>query len=206
MQFSLHLLPTRPAEGFLWLSSCWPPVLLSRGVVNADEENGDVSKLDEVPAAKRKGVKRPQPKLDSNRYFRHHCFHIMQDLKRSLDTVLHGCSSVSPGWPQTEGFQLCEHCLMTSVSKAKDTRWEQTADRWLWRSSCWLYSIRLSTFRGVCVFCPTRRRTCGGWCIRWRTGPTGCIRNCSLRSLLTKWRNSARRKKCRWNEEVQLNV
>lgn len=66
-------------------------------MVNADEENGDVSKLDEVPAAKRKGVKRPQPKLDSNRYFRHHCFHLMQDLKRSLDTVLHGCSSVSPG-------------------------------------------------------------------------------------------------------------
>ncbi|KAM7405649.1 hypothetical protein PAMP_000083 [Pampus punctatissimus] len=31
------------------------------------EEEGDVSKLDEVPAAKRKGVKRPQPKLDSNR-------------------------------------------------------------------------------------------------------------------------------------------
>ncbi|XP_067456804.1 TIMELESS-interacting protein [Thunnus thynnus] len=31
------------------------------------EEEGDVSKLAEVPAAKRKGVKRPQPKLDSNR-------------------------------------------------------------------------------------------------------------------------------------------
>ncbi|XP_051796543.1 TIMELESS-interacting protein isoform X2 [Acanthochromis polyacanthus] len=30
-------------------------------------EEGDVSKLAEVPAAKRKGVKRPQPKLDSNR-------------------------------------------------------------------------------------------------------------------------------------------
>ncbi|XP_074523277.1 TIMELESS-interacting protein [Halichoeres trimaculatus] len=32
-----------------------------------DEENGDVSKLADVPAAKRKGVKRPQPKLDSQR-------------------------------------------------------------------------------------------------------------------------------------------
>lgn len=31
------------------------------------EEDGDVSKLAEVPVAKRKGVKRPQPKLDSNR-------------------------------------------------------------------------------------------------------------------------------------------
>lgn len=30
-------------------------------------ENGDVSKLADVPAAKRKGVKRPQPKLDSQR-------------------------------------------------------------------------------------------------------------------------------------------
>ncbi|KAJ0056440.1 hypothetical protein NL108_007479 [Boleophthalmus pectinirostris] len=32
-----------------------------------DGENGEVSKLAEVPEAKRKGVKRPQPKLDSNR-------------------------------------------------------------------------------------------------------------------------------------------
>uniref|UniRef100_A0A3B5AXX6 TIMELESS-interacting protein n=1 Tax=Stegastes partitus TaxID=144197 RepID=A0A3B5AXX6_9TELE len=32
-----------------------------------EEEEGDVSKLAEVPAAKRKGVKRPQPKLDSQR-------------------------------------------------------------------------------------------------------------------------------------------
>ncbi|XP_056235922.1 TIMELESS-interacting protein [Seriola aureovittata] len=31
------------------------------------EEEGDVSKLAEVPAAKRKGVRRPQPKLDSQR-------------------------------------------------------------------------------------------------------------------------------------------
>lgn len=39
-------------------------------VVNAGEGDGDVSKLVEVPAAKRKGVKRPQPKLDSQRYER----------------------------------------------------------------------------------------------------------------------------------------
>ncbi|XP_071345845.1 TIMELESS-interacting protein isoform X2 [Trachinotus anak] len=32
-----------------------------------EEEEGDVSKLAEVPAAKRKGVRRPQPKLDSQR-------------------------------------------------------------------------------------------------------------------------------------------
>ncbi|XP_054627527.1 TIMELESS-interacting protein isoform X3 [Dunckerocampus dactyliophorus] len=32
-----------------------------------DESVGEVSKLAEVPAAKRKGVKRPQPKLDSHR-------------------------------------------------------------------------------------------------------------------------------------------
>ncbi|XP_060924504.1 TIMELESS-interacting protein [Limanda limanda] len=32
-----------------------------------DDDEGNVSKLDEVPAAKRKGVKRPQPKLDSQR-------------------------------------------------------------------------------------------------------------------------------------------
>lgn len=32
-----------------------------------DGENGEVSKLADVPEAKRKGVKRPQPKLDSNR-------------------------------------------------------------------------------------------------------------------------------------------
>lgn len=32
-----------------------------------EEENGEVSKLADVPAAKKKGVKRPQPKLDSQR-------------------------------------------------------------------------------------------------------------------------------------------
>uniref|UniRef100_A0A8C6WJ28 TIMELESS-interacting protein n=1 Tax=Neogobius melanostomus TaxID=47308 RepID=A0A8C6WJ28_9GOBI len=32
-----------------------------------DGENGELSKLADVPEAKRKGVKRPQPKLDSNR-------------------------------------------------------------------------------------------------------------------------------------------
>nr|XP_020511708.1 TIMELESS-interacting protein [Labrus bergylta]XP_020511709.1 TIMELESS-interacting protein [Labrus bergylta] len=32
-----------------------------------EDENGDVSKLADVPAAKRKGVRRPQPKLDSQR-------------------------------------------------------------------------------------------------------------------------------------------
>ncbi|KAM3626124.1 uncharacterized protein V6R79_023035 [Siganus canaliculatus] len=37
------------------------------GPFEDDLENGDVSKLAEVPAGKRKGVKRPQPKLDSNR-------------------------------------------------------------------------------------------------------------------------------------------
>ncbi|XP_070298499.1 TIMELESS-interacting protein isoform X1 [Salvelinus sp. IW2-2015] len=31
------------------------------------EEDGEISKLAEVPAAKRRGVKRPQPKLDSQR-------------------------------------------------------------------------------------------------------------------------------------------
>lgn len=36
--------------------------------MNAGEGDGDVSKLAEVPAAKRRGVKRPQPKLDSQRY------------------------------------------------------------------------------------------------------------------------------------------
>ncbi|XP_035011583.2 TIMELESS-interacting protein isoform X2 [Hippoglossus stenolepis] len=34
---------------------------------NEEDDEGNVSKLDEVPAAKRKGVKRPQPKLDSHR-------------------------------------------------------------------------------------------------------------------------------------------
>lgn len=34
----------------------------------AAAEEGEVSKLADVPAAKRKGVKRPQPKLDSHRF------------------------------------------------------------------------------------------------------------------------------------------
>uniref|UniRef100_A0A3B4AI52 TIMELESS-interacting protein n=1 Tax=Periophthalmus magnuspinnatus TaxID=409849 RepID=A0A3B4AI52_9GOBI len=49
------------------------PPPLSPGQDNADpfgesdDDNGEVSKLADVPEAKRKGVKRPQPKLDSNR-------------------------------------------------------------------------------------------------------------------------------------------
>lgn len=38
---------------------------------DAGDGDGDVSGLADVPAAKRKGVKRPQPKLDSQRYLRH---------------------------------------------------------------------------------------------------------------------------------------
>lgn len=53
-------------------------------MVNAGEGDGDVSKLAEVPAAKRKGVKRPQPKLDSHRYLRHQCFHIMDEYKCTI--------------------------------------------------------------------------------------------------------------------------
>lgn len=49
---------------------CTDPPDCSRDVVNAGEGDGEVSKLAEVPAAKRRGVKRPQPKLDSNRYER----------------------------------------------------------------------------------------------------------------------------------------
>lgn len=45
------------------LTTC--PVVMC--CVNAGEEDGDVSKLADVPVAKRKGVKRPQPKLDSHR-------------------------------------------------------------------------------------------------------------------------------------------
>lgn len=54
----------------------------------------------------------------------------------------------------------------------------------------------------LCLFCPTRLRTCGCWCRRWRTGPTGCSPNCSLKISLTKWRGSATRRKCRWDEDV----
>lgn len=46
---------------------CPDPPCYCHDAANAEEGNGDVSKLAEVPAAKRKGVKRPQPKLDSQR-------------------------------------------------------------------------------------------------------------------------------------------
>lgn len=49
---------------------CPDPPYCCDDVVNAAEGDGDVSKLAEVPVAKRKGVKRPQPKLDSQRYER----------------------------------------------------------------------------------------------------------------------------------------
>lgn len=35
---------------------------------DSGEEDGDVSKLPDVPAPKRRIVKKPQPKLDSQRY------------------------------------------------------------------------------------------------------------------------------------------
>lgn len=44
-----------------------PPLSPSQDLFANGDENGEVSKLAEVPEAKRKGVKRPQPKLDSNR-------------------------------------------------------------------------------------------------------------------------------------------
>uniref|UniRef100_A0A3B5KQS8 TIMELESS-interacting protein n=1 Tax=Xiphophorus couchianus TaxID=32473 RepID=A0A3B5KQS8_9TELE len=43
------------------------PPPLSPGAAQSQAEEGEVSKLADVPAAKRKGVKRPQPKLDSHR-------------------------------------------------------------------------------------------------------------------------------------------
>lgn len=50
---------------------CWLEMLTEQrscAVVNAGEDDADGSKLADVPASKRRGVKRPQPKLDSQRY------------------------------------------------------------------------------------------------------------------------------------------
>ncbi|XP_032416962.1 TIMELESS-interacting protein-like [Xiphophorus hellerii] len=44
-----------------------PGAAQSQGDPFGEAEEGEVSKLADVPAAKRKGVKRPQPKLDSHR-------------------------------------------------------------------------------------------------------------------------------------------
>lgn len=49
-----------------------------------------------------------------------------------------------------------------------------------------------------CVSCWSRRRTCDCSCRRWRTGPTGFTPNCSLKTSLTEWSDSARRRKSRW--------
>uniref|UniRef100_A0A3Q1JPF2 TIMELESS-interacting protein n=1 Tax=Anabas testudineus TaxID=64144 RepID=A0A3Q1JPF2_ANATE len=66
MKLSLHSHPPTPRarEHRRTLSQMVRNSLLSQSV---DEEEGEVSKLAEVPAAKRKGVKRPQPKLDAHR-------------------------------------------------------------------------------------------------------------------------------------------
>ncbi|XP_034745113.1 TIMELESS-interacting protein [Etheostoma cragini] len=47
---------------YLFYRLCSSPKLVCAG-----DEDGDVSKLADVPAARRKGVRRPQPKLDSHR-------------------------------------------------------------------------------------------------------------------------------------------
>lgn len=57
-------------------------------VINADKEDGEVSKLTEVPAAKRKTVKKPQPKLDSQRYNRC-CFHVKDNLNAQQYTIFY---------------------------------------------------------------------------------------------------------------------
>ncbi|CAF92920.1 unnamed protein product, partial [Tetraodon nigroviridis] len=46
---------------------CWINPYYCHDAADAGDGDGDVSKLADVPAAKRKGVKRPQPKLDSQR-------------------------------------------------------------------------------------------------------------------------------------------
>lgn len=64
--------PTKPCTIFelcnTQLFDLAQPTEIDGCVTHADAEDGDVSKLAEVPAAKRKTVKRPQPKLDSSRY------------------------------------------------------------------------------------------------------------------------------------------
>ena len=49
--------------------------------VGVGEEDGDVSKLAEVPAAKKRVVKRPQPKLDSQRCLRRQRFLYIKFIK-----------------------------------------------------------------------------------------------------------------------------
>ena len=132
--------------------------------VNADEENGDVSKLEEVPAAKRKGVKRPQPKLDSNRYFRHQCFHKMQDSKRE--------SGLRPPWLLFFFFRLIsDRGLPALRTLFDDVRFkgkghEVRADMFTQTEVTGVHVDCTSSDHphiGVFVcFCPTRRRTCGG--------------------------------------------
>lgn len=100
----------------------------------------------------------------------------------------------SPGWSQIEDFQLYEHCLIMSASKAKGTRWELT-NTTISQLHCWLCFMLSS-----CVF---RLRTWGCSCRRWRTGLIGCSPNCSLKSSLIEWRSSARRRKCRLDDSFR---
>lgn len=61
-------------------------------VIHADKGDGEESKLAEVPAAKRKTVKKPQPKLDSQRYNRC-CFNVKDNLNAQQYTVF-----IKIGW------------------------------------------------------------------------------------------------------------
>lgn len=156
-------------------------------VTRADAEDGEVSKLAEVPAAKRKTVKRPQPKLDSSRYCTSGCcltlWRNFSVLHAVLDVLLRLISD--RGLPalrtlfddvrfKGKGHEVKAADIMNSAGRA--SRFILTACVWRW----------------------SRRRTCGCSCRRWRTGPTGFTPSCSLKSSSTEWSDWARRRKSRW--------
>lgn len=162
-------------------------------VTHSDAEDGDVSKLAEVPAAKRKTVKRPQPKLDSSRYdwwrrLTHWkillVWHVVDAV---LDVLLRLTSD--RGLPALRTlFDNVRFKGKGHEVKAADVCRDDVSD-----------ASRVSYFiLTPSVFCWSRRRTFDCSCRRWRTGPTGSTPKCSLKSLLTAWRDSARRRKSRW--------
>lgn len=159
-------------------------------VTHADGEDGEVSKLAEVPAAKRKTVKRPQPKLDSLRYDTWgRSFILWRNLSQFLDLT------------PFVGVLLrliSDRGLPALRTLFDDVRFKGKGHE-VKAADVLNSARRVSQFILMpCVSCWSRRRTCECSCRRWRTGPTGFTPNCSLKNSLTKWSDSARRRKSRW--------
>lgn len=93
---------------------CWINPYYCHDAADAGDGDGDVSKLADVPAAKRKGVKRPQPKLDSQRCEPLQGFCTRKVLIKLSERAA-GSPDLDPSWRRLVRFQRCNNPVFLQV-------------------------------------------------------------------------------------------